>query len=76
MEFVTQKLLVNTFEMTVIFRAHVRLVSTYFLNLPLLLPAALEELIHEVTFLLRFDSTIISFCFKIEHFASMMQNWA
>ena len=76
MERVTQKLIVNTFEMTVILHAHFRLVSTYFLNLLLLLPAALEELIHEVTFLRRFDSTIISFCVRIEHFASLMQNWA
>ena len=72
--------------MPVISRTHFRLVSTHIcFNLLLLLPAALEVLIYEVTcffgfclfvcffFLLQYDSTIISFCVRIEFSASMRQ---
>ena len=54
MEGLTQKLLISTkSEMQVISRIHLWLVNTpiFFLNLLLLLPAALEVLIYEVTFL-------------------------
>ena len=46
---------------------------TNFLNLLLLLPAALKVLIYEVTFLGQYDSTIISFCVRIEYSTSMTQ---
>ena len=65
------------------FVPHFRLVSTHIcFNLLLLLPAALEVLIYEVTcffgfclflFLRQYDSTIISFCVRIEYSASMTQ---
>ena len=69
--------------MPVISRAHFWLVSTHIcFNLLLLLPAALEVLIYEVTcffgfcfffFLRPYDSTIISFCVRIEYSLSVTQ---
>ena len=48
---------------------------TFFKNLHslIILPAALEVLIYEVTFLRHYDSTIISFCVRTEYSASMAQ---
>ena len=62
-------------EMTVILCTHLRQVSTpFFCNLLVLLPAALEVLIYEVTlFLHQYDSTIISFCIRIEYSALVTQ---
>ena len=46
---------------------------TYFLKFTFMLPAALEELIYEVTFLHQFDSTIISSCIRVEYCTSLTQ---
>ena len=47
---------------------------TYFLNLLLLLPAALKVLIYEVTFFLcQYDSMIILFCIRIGYSTSVME---
>ena len=54
--------------MTIIPCAHLRLVSApFFENLLLFLPAALEVLTYEVTFLHQYDSTIISFWVRTEY---------
>ena len=43
---------------------------TFFSNVLLLLPAALEVLIYDVTFLHQYDSTIIAFRVRTEYSAS------
>lgn len=78
-----QNVLIHMYsEMQVILCTHFRLVNTHICyNLLLLLPAAWEILVYEVTcffvclfvFLHQYESAIISFCVRIECLVSMTQ---
>lgn len=78
-----QNVLIHMYsEMQVMLCTHFRLVNTHICyNLLLLLPAAWEILVYEVTcffvclfvFLHQYESAIISFCVRIECLVSMTQ---